>query len=215
MKSSKLVRGFTLVELLVVIAIIAIVSAIAAPYYAAQEAKANSQHKYQAAQQLVNSWMAVAQSMTVSRDPLNSNLFTAAAHDARDILIPLDGSVAVATAFRNRFIQNRPVGSLQQQFITITEPTAAATGVYAIGDDSNRVTLAYNTTTRVVSVIIQNVNTDEVRELMNQYYPCTSTCADTTNNSNYVAATARTTSNIQYTAAAADGSHTLTILRRI
>lgn len=201
--------GFTLVELIVVIVIIGVLGAIINSVVGGSgvSAQAKAEQKFDGAMKIVNTWAAVAQFMNVSKHPLNSNLLRAAPHDALDVLIPTDPSLALSTAFATKFVEAAPVRALEQ-FIVLTAPTAAARGNYAIGDATNVVTINYAPTTQTMSVIITNVPGEEVRALMDLKYPAASGA------SNYTGA-ARTTSNIQYTAVSGTNTHTLTILRKI
>ncbi len=205
---SRISRGFTLVELLVVIVIIGILGAIINNTIGGSgiAASAKAEQKYEAAIKAVNTWAAVAQYMNVAKHPLDSNMFRAAAHDALDVLIPLDPRNAIATEFSARYASNAPVRSLEQ-FQVITEPTTTARGVYAIGDAKNLVTISYDTVTQNMTVSIAEVPAEEVRALMDKYYPSSTT------ETNY-SATARTSSNIQYTALSGS-THTLRIVRKI
>lgn len=201
-------RGFTLVELLVVIVILGIVYAIISSNTGGSgvAASGKAELKYQAATNLVNNWAAVAQYMNVSKDPVNSNLFRAAAHDALDVLIPLDPRDSIATEFSARYASSAPVRALEQ-FQVITNPTTSDKGVYAIGDAKNIVTVTYDSVTQNMIVSIASVPFEEVRALMDKYYPSSTT------ETNY-SAIARTTSNIQYTALTGS-THTLRIVRKI
>jgi prepilin-type N-terminal cleavage/methylation domain-containing protein len=205
----KKAAGFTLIELLVVIVILGIVSVMVNNYLGGSgiTSKAKAEQRYDAALKLVNSWSTVSQFLGVSKNPMDSNLFASAGHDAMDVLIPTDPSVAISTTFQARYIASSTVRALEQ-FQVVTPPTSSARGVYALGDANNIVTIAYNTVTQNMSVIIQQVPAEEVQALMDRYFPTTAASG-----TNYTAA-ARTTSIIQYSTAIA-GTHTLTIVRRI
>jgi prepilin-type N-terminal cleavage/methylation domain-containing protein len=202
-------KGFTLLEMLGVIIVLGIVAAIINAIIggSAITEKGRAEQKYDAAMKLVNAWATTSQFLNVSKHPLDSNIFAAGPHDARDILIPNDPAPAIATPFVSKFISSAPIRALEQ-FQTITAPTASSTGVYAIGDAANLVTVGYTPATQSMSVTIQNVAAAEVRALIETYFP------SSTGTSNYTT-TARTTSNIQYTALSATDTHNVTFIRKL
>lgn len=204
-------KGFTLIELLVVIVIIGVLGAIINNIIGGSgvAASAKAEQKYEASMKLVNTWAAVAQYMNVSKHPINSNLFANTAHNALDVLIPLDPSLAIATEFRAKYASGAPVRALEQ-FQTVTAPTATAAGSYAIGDAKNLVTITYDAATQNMTVNIAAVPAEEVRALMDKYHPSTGSVE-----TNYTT-TARSTSNIQYDALnPTANTHNLRIIRKI
>ena len=204
-------KGFTLLELLGVIIVLGIISAIINNIMgnAGVSVKARAEQKYDAASKVASGWLAVVQTLRVSSHPLNSNLFLAAGHDALDVLIPVDPTIAMNATYRNKWNQTQPIKSMEQ-FNVITMPTATARGVYSIGNEETRVTINYDAPSRLMSIIFTEVDEQEVRELVDLYEP------SGTATTRYVAATPDTSGTIRYDALdTTTNTHTLTIVRKL
>lgn len=195
-------RGFTLIELLVVVVLLGIIASITAPAIFNMSGKQNAQAKLimNTSQSVLSAWRQIVVDSGVSRNPLSGVFFQHASHTALDVVT--SGSIAVSTAFDTWYNNFGP--SRLSSVIVKTAPTANATGTYAIDSDITFSISGYVDSTRTVVFRFQNVQTDIVKNLVEEY----------DNTSAFNAASTDSGGVIQY-AAASNGTHTVTLFLSI
>jgi prepilin-type N-terminal cleavage/methylation domain-containing protein len=191
-------RGFTLIELLLVVVLLGIIASVVSPAIFNMSGKQKTQAMLimNTSQSVLSAWRQIVVDSGASRDPLSSVFFHHSSHTALDVVV--SGSIAVSNTFDTWYNDFGP--SRLSSVIVNTDPTISATGVYAIDSDITFSISNYVDSTRTIVFTFQNVQTDIVKNLVDEY----------DNTSAFNEASTDSGGIIQY-AAASNGTHTVTL----